>query len=205
MPGRLDPQQFAIVRDALAELYATQSAVVVLVDDARLVRARIDLSGELLGVWHRVLVEAEKSGRTLALLDRALIDYPSNEVLQNARRVAAVPARAESAVVAPGTPPARRRTDQPRREAEPRRRAAAVPFVVGLLLAVWSIWARRHLGESWVPLASGALAAALACVTWALLRVSRAALRAAEVKVSETLSAIVVGLTTWVVIELVLR
>ena len=72
------------VRSLLVRLYANQSSIQRVVDDAELDSSQLDLQGVLNDVWHRVLLEAERQKRIGAIIKVAGNDYPesADELIQ---------------------------------------------------------------------------------------------------------------------------
>jgi hypothetical protein len=66
------------LRAALEETFASPDAIGIVVDDAGIPRARINLQAAPTQAWHAALVEALRLGRVEALISAAQRQYPAN-------------------------------------------------------------------------------------------------------------------------------
>lgn len=70
----------------LANLYPFREDSVRLVNEAGLRPAYIQFNNKAIDNWHSILVEADKTGKVLHLIQAALKDYPDNPVLIQAEK-----------------------------------------------------------------------------------------------------------------------
>lgn len=72
-------------RDVLAELFSDADEARLVAKDVGLNLKRIKISDQPQACWDSIFEEAQKAGRVLAVLDRALKDYPTHAELKNVR------------------------------------------------------------------------------------------------------------------------
>ncbi len=73
-------------RDVLAELFSVTDDARLIAKDAGLKLIRITASDQPQRHWDNILEEAQKAGRVLPVLDRALKDYPAHAELKDVRK-----------------------------------------------------------------------------------------------------------------------
>jgi len=85
----------------LANLYPFREDSVRLVNEAGLRLAYIQFNNKAIDNWHSILVEADKTGKVLHLIQAALKDYPDNPVLIQAEKAEKAKQPALTSLLAP--------------------------------------------------------------------------------------------------------